>query len=213
MKKILFIKANPKSSRESFGMQIADVFFEAYNQINDQYKLITLDLYKEDIPFVDPSLSMAWIKYLKNEPLTTDEEQKVKRVNGLIDQFKSVDQYVFVSPLWNLGCPPLLKAYIDIICFASQTFTFENEQVGYADLLKNKKALHIQSRGGIYIGEDAVNFEFCDRYLKAILNYIGLEDYHHVIIEGVLEKPDQVDQILAKGKDRAKAVAKIFATE
>ncbi|MFP3821738.1 NAD(P)H-dependent oxidoreductase, partial [Bacillus sp. SIMBA_008] len=82
------------------------------------------------------------------DTLSAEEQAKVARLNELSDQFVSADKYVFVSPLWNFSFPPVLKAYIDSVAVAGKTFKYTEQ--GPVGLLTDKKALHIQARGGYY---------------------------------------------------------------
>jgi FMN-dependent NADH-azoreductase len=52
MKTVLYVKANPKSNENSKTFQIAEKFIESYNKKNPEDKIITLDLYKENINFL-----------------------------------------------------------------------------------------------------------------------------------------------------------------
>lgn len=107
------------------------------------------------------------------DELSADEKTKVARINELTEQFVSADKYVFVTPLWNFSIPPQLKAYIDTICIAGKTFKYTAN--GAVGLLSDKKAVHIQARGGMYSEGPAKEMEFGDRYLRTISNSSGLQ--------------------------------------
>lgn len=68
---------------------------------------------------------------------TKEEQQKVDRFSEILEEFLSADKYVFVSPMWNLSFPPVLKAYIDAISIAGKTFKYTAE--GPQGLLTDKK--------------------------------------------------------------------------
>ena len=52
MSTVLYIKANAKLEGQSRTFQIADKFIEAYKNNFPDDKVVTLDLYKEDIDFL-----------------------------------------------------------------------------------------------------------------------------------------------------------------
>jgi FMN-dependent NADH-azoreductase len=63
-------------------------------------------------------------------------------------QFLEADKYVFAEPLWNLGIPAVLKAYIDYISVSGVTFRYTAE--GPVGMCQNKPAVNITGRGGTY---------------------------------------------------------------
>jgi FMN-dependent NADH-azoreductase len=211
MAKLLYITANPKAEEQSFSLSVGRAFLNAYKQQNPQDEIVELDLYQIDIPYIDTDVFSGWGKLQQGhafDQLSAEEKAKVSRINQLTDQFIEADKYVFVTPLWNFSFPPKMKAYIDTICIAGKTFKYtENGPVG---LLKNKKAVHIQARGGVYSEGPAKEMEFGDRYLKAVLGFIGITDVQSVIAEGMAAFPNEAEGIKEKAIKQAEEVAKNF---
>jgi FMN-dependent NADH-azoreductase len=209
--KLLYITANPKPEEQSFSLSVGRAFLNAYKQQNPQDEIVELDLYQIDIPYIDTDVFSGWGKLQQGQAfdqLSAEEKEKVSRINQLTDQFIEADKYVFVTPLWNFSFPPKMKAYIDTICIAGKTFKYtENGPVG---LLKDKKAVHIQARGGIYSEGPAKEMEFGDRYLKAVLGFIGITDVQSVIAEGMAAFPNEAEGIKEKAIKQAEEVAKNF---
>jgi FMN-dependent NADH-azoreductase len=143
------------------------------------------------------------------EALSAEEQRKVSDINKLTDQFVEANKYVFVTPLWNFSIPPKMKAYIDTISIAGKTFKYTEQ--GPVGLLTNKAAVHIQARGGVYSEGPAQEFEFGDRYLRAVLTFLGVPSIESVIAEGMTQMPNDAENIKAKAIERAKAAAKNFA--
>lgn len=212
MSRVLYITANPKPEDQSFSLSVARSFINAYRQENPGDEITEIDLYKTDIPYIDADVLSGWGKLQQGtafEGLTAEEKVKVGRINQLCDQFIAADKYVFVTPMWNFSVPPKMKAYIDTICITGKTFTYtENGPVG---LLTGKKAVHIQARGGIYSEGPAAGFEFGDRYIKALLTFLGVRSIDSVIVEGVAQMPDQAENIKAGAIERAREAAREFA--
>lgn len=208
MAKVLFITANPKSVNESYSLRVGNAFLDAYQTEHPNDEIVHLDLYKMDIPYIDEDVMSGWGKLAKGEALTAEEERKVNRINELCDQFISADKYIFVTPMWNFGFPPLMKAYIDTICIAGKTFKYtENGPIG---LLQGKKAVHIQARGGIYSEGPAKDLEMGDRHLRAVLNFIGVTEIETIVAEGMAFLPDRAEEFVGKAIEQAKEVAKRF---
>ncbi|MDM5189032.1 FMN-dependent NADH-azoreductase [Bacillus sp. DX4.1] len=212
MRKVLYITANPKTAEQSYSLAVGQAFLEAYRQENANDEIIELDLYKTHLPYIDADVFSGWGKLQQGtsfESLSPEEQEKVAAINKLTDQFVEADKYVFVTPMWNFSFPPLMKAYIDTICIAGKTFKYTAE--GPVGLLAGKKTVHIQARGGIYSNGPAKEMEFGDRYLRAIMGFVGITDVHSIIVEGMNQMPDEAQSIKEKAIAEAKEVAKRFA--
>lgn len=212
---VLYITANPKPEKESFSLSVGRAFLDSYRQHMPGDRITELDLYKmENLPFIDADVFSGWGKLQQGtsfDQLAQGEKAKVSRISELTDQFVSADKYVFVTPLWNLGIPPMMKAYIDTICIADRTFKYTES--GPVGMLTNKKAVHIHARGGVYSQGPAKDFEFGDRYMRALLSFLGIPDIKSVIVEGMAQTPDQAETIKTKAIEQAKQVAADFARE
>ncbi|MBB5354182.1 FMN-dependent NADH-azoreductase [Anoxybacillus mongoliensis] len=211
MAKVLYITANPKQEQQSFSLSVGRAFLETYKQHHPEDEIVELHVYDTDIPYIDADVFSGWGKLQQGqafEQLSKDEQQKVARINELCEQFMEADKYVFVTPMWNFSFPPKLKAYIDTLCLAGKTFKYTEE--GPVGLLKGKKAIHIQARGGIYSEGPAKEMEFGDRYLRAVLSFIGITDVETIAVEGMNAFPNEAEAIKQQAIERAKEAAKRF---
>lgn len=157
---------------------------------------------------IDKDVLTGWGKLRNGDTLTNEEQQKVDRLSAILDEFLAADKYVFVSPMWNLSFPPVLKAYIDAISIAGKTFKYTAE--GPQGLLTDKKVLHIQSRGGFYSEGPSAEMESGDRYLKTIMSFLGVPSYETVIIEGHNAEPERTEEIKAASLAEAREMSKNF---
>ncbi len=101
-----------------------------------------------------------------------------------------------------------MKAYIDAICVAGKTFKYTEQ--GPIGLLTDKKALHIQARGGIYSEGPAADMEMGHRYLGIIMQFFGIPTFDGHFIEGHNQFPDKAMEIKEKGMEEAKNRARSF---
>lgn len=208
---ILYITANPKSVEESFSLSVGEEFINAYRENHPDDEVIRLDLYKIDVPFIDTDVFSGWGRLQQGtsfDELSADEKQKVSTINQLTDQFIAADKYVFVTPFWNFSYPPKMKAYIDNIAIAGKTFKYT--AAGPVGLLTDKKALHIQARGGVYSEGPAKEMEFGDRHLRTVLGFMGVPEIETIAVEGMAAFPDQAQEIKQKAIQRALEYAKQF---
>ena len=208
MTKLLYITAHPLDELGSNSMAAGKTFVDSYKENHPSDEVKHIDLFNEDIPMIDKDVLTGWGKLRNGDELTSEEQQKVNRLSEILDEFLEADKYVFVSPMWNLSFPPLLKAYIDAISIAGKTFKYTAE--GPQGLLTDKKVLHIQSRGGYYTEGPAAEVESGDRYLRNIMTFLGVPSYETIIIEGHNAEPEKTEEIKAASIAEAKELAKTF---
>jgi len=200
MSKVLYIKANPKSNADSRTFTISESFIEAYKTLHPNDEIVTLDLYKENINF----LSIESVNMHKSAP----GEYRNHPVLKYAYQFAEADKYVFAEPLWNLGIPAILKAYIDYISVTGITFTYTAE--GPKGLCSNKKAINITSRGGVYSEGYMATLEMGDKYLRTILGFLGIYDFTTIAAEMLDYIGVDVKAILDKTIKQAQEIAATF---
>jgi FMN-dependent NADH-azoreductase len=211
MAQVLYITAHPHDDTVSYSMAVGKAFIEQYREANPNDEVIYLDLYKEDIPQIDVDVFSGWGKLQSGssfDELSEEEKRKVTRLGELSDQFVAADKYVFVTPLWNFSFPPVMKAYIDSICVAGKTFKYTEQ--GPIGLLGDKKALHIQARGGVYSEGPAAALEMGHRYIGIIMQFFGINNFEGLFVEGHNQYPDRAQEIKQDAINRAKDLARTF---
>lgn len=198
MSKVLYIKANIKKEGESRTFKVADSFIEEYKKNNPEDEIVVLDLYKENIDFLKPE-DLGGIFGPK------DETSKHHPILKYAYQFADADKYIIAAPMWNLSIPAILKAYIDYISVTGITFKYTEK--GPVGLLKNKKAVHIVSRGGEY---NNTPYEMGDRYLRTILGFFGIQEVETIAVENVDVMGVDLQEKIEDGIKRAQLIAQKF---
>lgn len=211
MAQVLYITAHPHDDKVSYSMAAGKAFIDSYKEANPNDEVVHIDLYKENIPQIDVDVFSGWGKLQSGkgfEELSEDEKAKVGRLSELSEQFVSADKYVFVTPLWNFSFPPVMKAYLDSVAVAGKAFKYTAE--GPIGLLSDKKAIHIQARGGIYSEGPAAEMEMGHRYLTVLMQFFGVPSFEGLFVEGHNAMPDKAEEIKADAIARAKDKAKTF---
>ncbi|MCQ6267660.1 FMN-dependent NADH-azoreductase [Fictibacillus sp. WQ 8-8] len=211
MAKVLYITAHPHNETQSFSMAAGKAFIDTYKEVNADDEVVHIDLYKENIPQIDADVFSGWGKLQSGkgfEELSAEEKTKVQRLGELSEKFVEADKYVFVTPLWNFSFPPVMKAYLDSVAVAGKSFKYTEQ--GPVGLLTDKKALHIQARGGVYSEGPAADLEMGHRYLSVMMNFFGVPSLEGVFIEGHAAMPDKAQEIKENGIARAKDAAHTF---
>ncbi|WP_394174773.1 FMN-dependent NADH-azoreductase [Guptibacillus hwajinpoensis] len=211
MAKVLYITAHPHDDTQSYSMAVGKSFIDTYKDVNENDEVVHLDLYRENIPQIDADVFSGWGKLQSGkgfEELSASEKEKVQRLNELSDEFINADKYVFVTPLWNFSFPPVMKAYLDSVSVAGKSFKYtENGPVG---LLTDKKAIHIQARGGVYSEGPAADMEMGHRYFSVMMQFYGVPEFEGLFVEGHNAMPEKAEQIKQDAIARAKDTAHTF---
>ncbi|MBB6732123.1 FMN-dependent NADH-azoreductase [Cohnella zeiphila] len=209
MTQLLYITATPKSPDRSVGLQVGRAFLQAYREAHPDDDIRVFDVYREAFQTVDGDVVRAWEKLRKERliisELSTVERQKVDALNDITEMAMRADKYVFVSPMWNWSIPPRLKAFIDAFVVVGKTFHYkEGRPVG---LLHDKKALHIQSSGGIYSTGPTAAMDHSHPYLRQVLNIVGIRDVQALYVEGHDFQPERAKEIVRAAMEQAVKLA------
>jgi len=201
MSKILYIKANAKPEGISRTFQLSDYFINDYMQKNPNDLITTLDLYKEDI------------KFLTEKDITTifsakNDESKKHPILKYSYQFIEADKYIIAAPLWNLGVPSILKAYIDYISVSGVTFEYTEQ--GPIGLCTGKKAINIMTSGGDYTSPNTADYDVSTKYLKTIFAFLGITDFSSITAGNLDIIGADVEAQLSIAKMKCKDLASVF---
>ena len=96
-------------------------------------------------------------------------------------EFLAADAVVVGAPMYNFTIPTQLKAWIDRIAVAGQTFRYT--EAGPEGLCGNKKVIVVSTSGGLHAGQ-ATGVAHED-YLKVMLGFIGITDVEFVRAHGL----------------------------
>lgn len=211
MAQVLYITAHPHDETQSYSMAVGKAFLDTYKEVNPNDEIVHLDLYTENIPYIDADVFSGWGKLRSGQAfdqLSAEEKAKVGRLNELSDQFVGADKYIFVTPLWNFSFPPVMKAYLDSVAVAGKTFKYTEQ--GPVGLLPGKKVLHIQARGGVYSEGPAAQMEMGHRYISLMMSFFGISNTEGLFVEGHNAMPDKAQEIKENAIARAKDLAHTF---
>ncbi|HDR5277405.1 MULTISPECIES: NAD(P)H-dependent oxidoreductase [Bacillus] len=206
MNKTLIINAHPKvDDPSSVSIKVLNHFLVSYKELIPNNETIEqINLYDDVVPMIDKTVLSAWEKQGNGQKLTDEEQKVTEHMSEILQQFKSANTYVIVLPLHNFNIPSKLKDYMDNIMIARETFKYT--ETGSVGLLKDgRRMLVIQASGGIYTNDDwYTEVEYSHKYLKAMFNFLGIEDYQIVRAQGtaVLD-PNEVLQNAYKEVEEA----------
>ncbi|WP_298963826.1 NAD(P)H-dependent oxidoreductase [uncultured Roseibium sp.] len=141
-----------------------------------------------------PFLEEAWVEAnFTDEALRTSEQRmRLALSDTLVNELKLSDTIVIGSPIYNFSIPAALKAWIDLVARARETFRYtDNGPVG---LLEGKKAIVVVASGGTKVGSE---IDFATNYLKHVLGFLGIIDVEVVAADQLMVDPNRRQAALA----------------
>ena len=96
-------------------------------------------------------------------------------------EFLAADAVVVGAPMYNFTIPTQLKAWIDRIAVAGQTFRYT--EAGPEGLCGNKKVIIVSTAGGLHA--DQASGAAHEGYLKLLFGFLGITDIEIVRAEGL----------------------------
>jgi FMN-dependent NADH-azoreductase len=90
----------------------------------------------------------------------------------LIAELKVVETLIIGAPMYNFGIASTLKTWFDHVLRAGITFKYSES--GPVGLLEDKRAIVIETRGGLYSEGPAQVMDSQEPHLRNLLSFIGI---------------------------------------
>jgi len=204
MSTLLTIEASPRGDY-SVSRKLSAEFIAEWQAAQPDGKVVTRDLTKTDLPFVD----LPWIAgaYSTPDQHTPEMKAALKVSDELIAELLAADHILLGTPMYNFSTPAILKAYIDHIVRIGLTFTSS-----YEGLAKGKKLTVIIASGSVYTpGSHLESYDALSNYLKQIFGFIGITDVTIVKAGGVssvMQGKVSLEEFIAPFETELAALAK-----
>jgi FMN-dependent NADH-azoreductase len=116
--------------------------------------------------------------------LSPELRRDVALGQAALAEFLASDIVVVGAPMYNFTIPSQLKAWIDRITVAGQTFRYGPQ--GVEGLAGGKKVVIVSTRGGMYGAETPMAlFDHQEPYLRGLFGFLGITDITVVRAEGL----------------------------
>lgn len=203
MPTLLHLDASPRAA--SVSSRLAAAFAAGWKRSHPNSTVIHHNTTLEPMPYLDETAIAAW--FTPAAELTPEQRQALDRSDRLVDELLAADVIVVGTPMWNLGIPASLKAWIDLVVREGRTFAFTPS--GVAPLVPPGKKVYVFSaRGGSYpAGSPFAALDHLEPYLRAILGCIGLAEIEFIYADN--QSGDA--EAAAAGVARAEALLARFA--
>ncbi len=137
-----------------------------------------------------PHLTPPTLAALSGEPRSETELAGRALSDVLIAELDAADLLVIGSPMYNFGISSTLKAWFDHVLRPGRTFRYTES--GPEGMMTGKKAVVIESRGGVYSEGPAAAFDSQESHLRTMLGFIGITDITFVRAERLAFGPEAV---------------------
>ncbi len=134
-----------------------------------------------------PLLTEDWIGANFTDPAERTEEQKqvLALSDELVAEVKAADVLLIGLPIYNFGVPAALKAWVDLVARARETFRYS--EYGPVGLLEGKRAIVTVASGGTEAGS---SIDYATTYMKHVLSFIGITDVEFVSADQMMIDAD-----------------------
>jgi len=193
---------NSSAAREgSVSRELVEYATDRLLQDAPEAKVVRRDLGSNPVPHLD----VGTLNGVRGTPATPEEHAARKLSDELIAELRAADTIVIGAPMYNFGVTTSLRAWFDHVLRAGETFSYSAE--GPRGLLGGKRAIVVESRGGLYSEGPAAAIDFQEPYLRHLLGFIGIKDVTFVHAEKIGYGPDARAAALASARGRLDALA------
>ena len=178
----------------SASRQLSHELVEAWKAAQPQAEVSYRDLASDAIShFSSATLQAArTAEALRDAALRHEAELSA----STLAEFLAADAVVIAAPMYNFSIPSQLKAWIDRIAVAGQTFRYT--EAGPEGLCGNKKVIIVSTAGGLHVGQPTgVGHE---DYLKVMLGFLGITDIEFVRAHGLAYGEDVRSKALSDAR-------------
>lgn len=119
-----------------------------------------------------------------------------KVVDPVLEQFKAADVVVIGSPMYNWTVSSQLKAWIDRVAVAGETFAYTTQ--GPKGLAGGKRIIVVTGRGSSMLDARYDGYDHQEPYLRSVFRFLGIDDVAFVHAQGLSLAPNVRPEVVAK---------------
>ncbi len=153
-----------------------------------------------------PHLTTDSTAAIRGAEPANDAQRAAKALSdSLVAELKAADTLIIGAPMYNFGIPSTLKSWFDHVLRAGVTFKYGER--GPVGLLEGKRAIVVESRGGIYSSGPTQALDSQEPHLRTMLGFIGISDVTFVRAEKLGYGPEAREQAINDAKAELARVA------
>ena len=156
-----------------------------------QLRVFTRDLGGKPIPHLTIDSANA----LRGaEPANAAQAVAQALSDELIAELEAADTLVIGAPMYNFGIASTLKTWFDYVLRAGITFKYSES--GPVGLLEAKRAIVIETRGGLYSEGPAQMMDSQEPHIRNLLSFMGITNVKFFRAEKLAFGPEAREQAI-----------------
>ncbi|MBW8732761.1 MAG: NAD(P)H-dependent oxidoreductase [Asticcacaulis sp.] len=191
MSKVLIIKSSAAGAG-SVSNRLIDQFRNSYAAGHLDATFTENDLGRHPLP---PLSALNLAGFAGTAAESPDEVALSETSERLVSEIEAAGLVVIGAPMYNFGVTALLKTWFDYVLRAGRTFRYT--ETGPVGLLTGKKAIVIESRGGLYSEGPAAVMDSQEPHIRTMLGFVGITDVTFIRAEKLSMGPDARDAAIA----------------
>lgn len=152
-----------------------------------------------------PHLTADTVAAIKGVADSLAERNTLALSNVLVEELVEADLLVIGAPMYNFGIASTLKSWFDHVLRSGVTFRYTEN--GPEGLVKGKRAVVIETRGGLYTEGPGAALDAQEPHLRALLGFIGITDVTFVRAEKLAFGLDAASAAIAAAVEEIGALA------
>jgi FMN-dependent NADH-azoreductase len=199
MKEALFVTSSAQGD-SSVSEGLVRILEDALRLRHPELNITRRDVGREPLPH----LVAETVAGIRAEPRSEAEKATRALSDALIDELRSAELIVITSPMYNFGMSSTLKTWFDHVLRARATFRYTEK--GPEGLLRNKKAVVIETRAGLYSQGPSAASDSQEPHLRTLLAFMGIEDVEWVRVEGLAFGPEAAERAIEQAGDHLRGL-------
>lgn len=204
MSQILVIDSSASGSSSVSKLLVADTV-KCLIDVQPRATVTYRDVGSEHVPH----LSADTVAGVRAVAETASELATRDLSDQLIAELQIADVLVIGAPMYNFSIPSTLRTWFDHVLRPRVTFAYGAD--GPEGLLRGKRAIVIEARGGLYSEGPSKAIDFQEPYLKQLLGFIGITDVTFIRAEKLGLGAEARAQAIAAAKTQIAAAAASFS--
>ncbi|OON62487.1 hypothetical protein B0920_03250 [Massilia sp. KIM] len=158
---------------------------------------------------VIPHLTAATVAGVRAVAESQAERSTADLSDTLIAELQAADLLVIGAPMYNFSIPSSLRAWFDHVLRPRVTFAYGAN--GPEGLLKGKRAIVVETRGGLYSEGPSKAIDFQEPYLTQLLGFIGINHVDFIRAEKIGYGPEaRAESISAAKSEISSLVSRVL---
>jgi FMN-dependent NADH-azoreductase len=153
-----------------------------------------------------PHLTAETVSAIRGAANTDEEQKALELSDALIAEVKDADILVIGAPMYNFGMSSTLKSWFDHVLRAGVTFRYT--AAGPEGLVKNTRAVVIETRAGFYSDGPAAVMDNQEPHIRTLLGFMGITDVTFVRAEKLAFGPDAATAAIGEAIQEIAGVAR-----